>query len=117
MEGPGPELDAARRLVVERGLTVDAVGQLTQVVSGISLEALATVKGLVKRFFSETPWTEEDDDALADAVGPGEGRGRHELAPGLTLTWEWVGGRFRLRVDRAGPGADDGADPRPAPDP
>jgi hypothetical protein len=117
VEGPGPELDAARRLVVERGLTVDAVGQLTQVVSGISLEALATVKGLVKRFFSETPWTEEDDQALADAVGTGEGQGRHELAPGLTLTWEWVGGHFRLRVDRAGSAADDGADPRPAPDP
>jgi Scaffold protein Nfu/NifU N terminal/HEAT repeats len=113
VEGPGPELDAARRQVVERGLTVDAVGQLTPVVGGLSLEALATVKGLVKRFFSEAPWTEDDDDELADAVGAGEGRGSHELAPGLTLAWEWVDGRFRLRVERA----DHGTDPAPALDP
>src|SRR5947208_1844205 len=33
----GPELDAARRRVVERDLTVQAVGQLTPLVSGLSL--------------------------------------------------------------------------------
>jgi HEAT repeats/Scaffold protein Nfu/NifU N terminal len=97
----GPELDAARARVVTRGLVLDAVAQLTPVVIGLglSLEALGPVKQLQKRFFSDTPWTRDDDEALADAVGPGvDGTVRHELEPGLTLLWGWERGRFRLRV-------------------
>ena len=111
MTRPGPELDAARARVVEHGLTVEAVGYLTPVVSGLSLEALAPVKQLLKRFFSERPWTEDDDEALADAIGAGAGAGHRELEPGLTLVWGWQGGRFRLRaesnlrVESNGPGA------------
>ncbi len=97
----GPELDAARARVVERGLTVDAAGQLLQVVSGLSLDELGTVKQLLKRFFSEQPWTAADDDALADAVATDPGAGRHELEPGLTLVWGFDEGRFRLRVESA----------------
>lgn len=109
----GPELDAARARVVARGLTVKAFGQLTPVVTelGLSLEALGPVKQLQKRFFSDGPWTPDDDDALADAIGPGVGGvARHELEPGLTLFWGWEGGRFRLRVasdEPAVPAADD----------
>jgi hypothetical protein len=93
------ELDAARARVVERGLTAEAVGHLNDVVSGLSLEALGPVKQALKRFFSDQPWTDADDAALADAVGAGDGSGREELEPGLTLVWGWEDGRFRLRVE------------------
>src|SRR6478672_321457 len=97
----GPELDTARARVVAHGLTAKAFAQLTPLVTGLglSLEALGPVKQLQKRFFSAVPWTRDDDDALADAIGPGAGdAARYELEPGLTLFWGWVDGRFRLRV-------------------
>jgi hypothetical protein len=98
----GPELDAARARVVDRGLTAEAAGQLLQVVSGLSLEDLGTVKQLLKRFFSPEPWTPADDEALADAVATEAGAGRYELEPGLTLVWGTEGERFRLRVEHHG---------------
>lgn len=102
---PGPALDAARARVVVGGLTGEAIAQLTPVVDGLSLEALGPVKQLLKRFFSELPWTGDDDDALADALGPsGGGPGRHALEPGLTLVWGWELDRFRLRLETTGPG-------------
>jgi hypothetical protein len=101
--GLGPELDAARARVVECGLTEEAVSELTPVMSALSLEALAPVKQLVKRFFSRQPWTDSDDEALAEAVGVGTGSGRHELAPGLMLVWGFDEGRFRLRLERSDP--------------
>lgn len=104
----GPELDAARAQVVARNLTVNAFGLLTPLVASreLSLEALGPVKQLQKRFFSDTPWTREDDEALADAIGPGAGPTvRHELEPGLTLGWGWEDGRFRLRVSSDAPTA------------
>jgi hypothetical protein len=97
----GPELDAARARVVAQGLTVKALTELTPMVTalGLSLEALGPVKQLQKRFFSDVPWTADDDDALADAIGPGTDDAAHsELEPGLTLFWGWVDGRFTLRV-------------------
>jgi hypothetical protein len=106
---PGPELDAARARVVERGLTAEAAGQLLQVVSDLSLDELGTVKQLVKRFFSNEPWTAADDDALADAVATQPGAGRHDLEPGLTLLWGSEDGRFRLRVESATGGVDRGS--------
>ena len=104
----GPKLDAARAQVVEHDLTVQAVGQLTEMVSGLSLGELAPIKALLKRFFSSEAWTENNDEALADAIGPGVGGGDHELEPGLTLVWGWEEGRFRLRVESGGPDAYDG---------
>jgi hypothetical protein len=102
---PGPALDAARARVVAGGLAGDAIALLTPVVDGLSLEALGPVKQLLKRFFSELPWTEADDDALANAIGSrGRGPGRHALAPGLMLVWGWEHERFRLRVETTGPG-------------
>jgi hypothetical protein len=108
--GVGAELDAARAQVVEHDLTAKAVGQLTDVVQGLSLEALAPVKRLLKRFFSTEVWTDDDDEALADAIESAAGSGRHELEPGLTLVWGYEEGRFRLRVESDAPA------PRPAGD-
>jgi hypothetical protein len=96
----GPELDAARQEVAARELVPDAVTQLNEIVAALPLESLAPVKQHLKRFFSDSPWTDADDEALADLVGNGVGGGEHELAPGLTLVWRWPGGRFRLRVER-----------------
>ena len=100
--GLGPELDAARARVVDRGLSAEAAGQLLQVVNGLSLEELGRVKQLLKRFFSPAPWTAADDEALAEAVATKAGAGRHELEPGLTLVWGSEGDRFRLRVEQQG---------------
>ena len=53
-----------------------------------------------------------DDEALAAAVGPGEGRWREPLADDLVLEFGWVDDRFRLRVEGAagaGPTGDVGA--------
>jgi hypothetical protein len=97
----GPELDAARARVVERGHTAAAVGLLTPLVTGQSLESLATVKSLLKTYFSAQPWTAADDDALADAIGDASEPVTAELEPGLELTWARDGGRFRLRVREA----------------
>ncbi len=108
MPNIGAELDAARAWVVAQGLTVKALGQLTATVTGLqlSLEALGPVKQLQKRFFSDVPWTRDDDDALADAIGPGPDHvAQSELEPGLTLFWGWEDGRFRLRVARDEPAA------------
>jgi hypothetical protein len=101
----GPDLDAARSRVVERGLTADAIRELTPVVSALPLDALGPVKQLLKQFFSHAAWTDDDDRALAEIVGTGSGGGSHELEPGLTLAWTWEGGRFRLRVESDAPDA------------
>jgi hypothetical protein len=111
------DLNAARARVVERGLTADAVGHLTQVVSDLSIEALGPVKQALKRFFSDEPWTDDDDEVLADAVGTGTGSGRKELEQGLTLVWGWDGGRFRLRVESDDPNTPGPAAPQTAAEP
>ena len=119
MGAPGPELDAARARVVEHDLVADAIGHLTPVVTELPLEALTSVKRLLKRFFSRHPWTEHDDVELAEVVGNGDGSGRTELEPGLTLSWGWEDDRFRVRVEadegstapREGGGGQPGAHP------
>src|SRR4051794_29487335 len=114
----GPDLDAARARVVAHGLAAKAFAQLTPVVTelNLSLEALGSVKQLQKRFFSDAAWIADDDEALADAFGPGvDGMSSFELEPGLTLLWGWEDGRFRLRVASDEPASGD--DPPTAADP
>jgi HEAT repeat protein/scaffold Nfu/NifU family protein len=106
MTGLGPELDAARDAVARRGLVPDAVAALNPVVMALPLDALTPVKQHLKRFFSDQPWTDADDDALAAVVGDGSGGGRAALGPDLTLVWTWADGRFRLRLEAAGPTVD-----------
>ena len=102
MATAGPELDAARRLVVERNLVRAAFEHLTaDALMTVPFEALGPTKTLLKRFFSGEPWGSEEDDALAAAVGPGQGEWHRELDAELTLDYGWIGGRFRLRVSGA----------------
>ena len=95
------ERDENRRAVAARGLTPLAVTYLARDALGkIELDALAPVKGLLKQFFSEGPWTSDDDDALAELVGPGEGSWEHELEGGFTFAFGWHDGPFRLELAR-----------------
>jgi hypothetical protein len=102
MSALGPDLDAARTRVVARGLTPRAIDALTGIVRGLPMEALTPVKQLLKRFFSDQPWTADDDDALAEIVGAGAGSEQLALDDDLTLAWGWETGRFLLRVTDTG---------------
>ncbi len=92
------EEDAARRLVVERELVAAAFGHLTEAFLTLPFESLGPVKGLLKRYLSAGPWSPEDGNALAAAVGPGEGTWHCDLDHDLTLDFGWDGGRFRVLV-------------------
>jgi hypothetical protein len=93
------ERDQARHEVAARDLTPDAVAHLTRDALGtIDLAALAPVKKLLKRFFSDEPWTTADDDALAELAGSGEGWWYHDLDDELTLEFGWRAGAFRMDV-------------------
>jgi hypothetical protein len=94
-----PVRDEARRAVVSRGLTPAAVAHLTHDALGtVDLTALAPVKGLLKRFFSDQPWTADDDRSLADLVGAGEGWWQHDLDEDYRIGFGWRDGVFRLEV-------------------
>ncbi|MGH9263424.1 MAG: NifU N-terminal domain-containing protein [Acidimicrobiales bacterium] len=90
--------DAARRLVVERNLVAAAFGHLTDAFTSLPFEALGPVKTLLKRYLSTGPWGPEDDHALAEAVGGGEGWWRRELDADVALEFGWDTGRFRVRL-------------------
>ena len=87
--------DEARRAVVERGLTPAAVAHLTHDALGtVDLSVLAPVKGLLKRFFSDQPWTPDDDRLLADLVGAGDGWWQHDLDTDYRIGFGWHDGVF-----------------------
>jgi hypothetical protein len=94
--------------VVERGLVPTAVSALTtHAFTALPFEALGPTKALLKRFFSAQPWGPAEDGALADAIGPGQGWWREDLADDLVMEFGWEQGRFSLRVEggtRAGKG-------------
>ncbi len=114
MSTSGSVLDGARRLVVERGLARAAFEHLTvDAFLALPFEALGPTKALLKRFFSTEAWGPDDDDALAAAVGPGEGTWRHHLDADVVLDFGWVDRRFTVRV-AAAVGADGAGDPPPA---
>jgi hypothetical protein len=85
--------------MVERDLVRPAFEHLTvDAFMSLPFEALAPTKALLKRFFSPQSWTADDDQALAEAVGPGEGWWRRQLDDDVVLEYGWKGGRFMLRV-------------------
>ena len=116
MATSGSDLDEARRLVVERGLARAAFEHLTvDAFLTLPFEALGPTKALLKRFFSTDGWGPADDDALAAAVGPGEGTWRRDLDADVVLDYGWVDGRFGVRVSTDGRAAAEADRPRPAP--
>ena len=109
---PGPgrygrcvEKDSPRLLVVERNLAGVAFGHLTEAFMTLPFEALGPVKTLLKRYLSAAPWSAEDDDALAAAVGAGEGWWERELDPDVAISFGWEHGRFRVEVRSTAPAA------------
>ena len=99
MPPSGSGVDTARRLVVERGLARAAFEHLTvDAFMALPFEALGPTKALLKRYFSSDGWGPADDDALASAVGPGEGTWRRALDTDVSLDYGWVDGRFGVRV-------------------
>ena len=102
---------------MERELTPAAVSALTaSALATLPVESLGPTKALLKRFFSSGDWGDADDEALADAVGPGAGWWHKRLDAGLVLEFGWIGGRFVLRADGAEEGARPGSSPaRPGP--
>lgn len=93
--------DQCRREVAARGLTPTAVAHLTRDAFGrIDLAHLAPVKALLKRFFSDGPWSADNDDALAELVGPGTGWWSHALDDDIGLEFGWRADAFRLALSR-----------------
>ena len=95
--------DAARDTIrgdaAVQGLAPAAVAHLAKdALSRIELDHLAPVKGLLKKFFSDADWTQHDDIALAELVGPGEGWWRYELGDGFAFSFGWHDGAFRLEL-------------------
>lgn len=107
--------DAPRRLVVERDRVAAAFGHLTDAFTTLPFEALGPVKTLLKRYLSTGPWGPEDEEALAAAVGAGEGWWRRQLDPDLHLEFGWVGDRFRVSLESAAPEPAPAAVPAPDP--
>lgn len=99
------EKDSARTLVVERNLAGTAFGHLTEAFMALPFEALGPVKTLLKRYLSAGPWSAEDDDALVEAVGAGEGWWERELDPDVAISFGWEDGRFRVEVTSSAPAA------------
>lgn len=106
------EKDSARALVAERNLAGAAFGHLTEAFMTLPFEALGPVKTLLKRYLSAGPWSAADDDALAAAVGAGEGWWDRTLDADVALAFGWQGGRFRVEVRSAAAAA--AAVPAPA---
>lgn len=101
MNEPPDDLDAARRAVAADGATAEASGHLTaEVAVRLPFESLGPFKNLLKRFFSDLPWGEAEDDALSDLVSThvADGWWEHELGNGSRLGHGIRGGRYVLWV-------------------
>ncbi len=94
------ERDVARVRIAERGLTLVAVERIARTSFGrMPITLVDRARGHLTRFFSDGPWTVEDDAALSAAVGPGEGWTTDELAPGVRLGFGWRGGNFKVDAE------------------
>jgi hypothetical protein len=98
--------DAARLRIAHAGLTQAAVEHVSRTSFGrMPITLVDRARAQLRRFFSEGPWTVEDDAGLSGLVGPGEGWTDEELAPGIRLGYGWRSTHFKIEVD---------ADPLPA---
>jgi hypothetical protein len=92
--------DAGRVRIARRGLTLTAVERVARTSFGrMPITLVDRARAHLSRFFSDGPWTVEDDAALSAVVGPGEGWTTDELAPGVRVAFGWRGGNFKVDVD------------------
>ena len=109
--------DQCRREVAARGLVPDAAAHLTRDALGhVEFSQLAPLKGLIKQFFSDRPWTTDDDQALAGLMGPGEGWWSHVLGGDFELEFGWRDGDFRIELSPAAHGTEAAAPDAAEPD-
>jgi hypothetical protein len=101
------DLDTTRAAIAAKGLVPTVSAYLTEDVAiAIPFEDLADFKTLLKRFFSDAPWTELDDDAIAELVTPHvDGRWDRDLGGGIMLSYGIRDGRFVLTATGAAAGA------------
>jgi HEAT repeats len=91
--------DAARLRIARAGLTQTAVERVSRPSFGrMPITLVDRARAQLRRFFSEGPWTVEDDAGLAGLVGPGDGWTEEELAPGIQLSYGWRGGAFKVEI-------------------
>jgi hypothetical protein len=92
--------DGARLRIAHEGLTDLAVERVARTaLTRMPITLVDRARAQLRRFFSEGPWTVEDDAGLSAIVGPGEGWSIEDLAPGIRLGFGWRGGGFRVDVD------------------
>ncbi|HEV7525773.1 MAG TPA: HEAT repeat domain-containing protein [Acidimicrobiia bacterium] len=111
--------DAARQRIARAGLTQTAVERVSRNSFGrMPITLVDRARAQLRRFFSEGPWTVEDDAGLSGVVGPGDGWTEDELAPGIRVSYGWRFGSFKVEIQAdPEPEAPDaiGADAAPAP--
>jgi hypothetical protein len=91
--------DAARLRIARAGLTQGAVERVSRTSFGrMPITLVDRARAQLRRFFSEGPWTVEDDAGLSGLVGPGEGWTEEELTPGIRLNFGWRGGIFKVEI-------------------
>jgi hypothetical protein len=89
----------ARAEVARRGLTATAAERVVRVaLTQLPVPLVPRATSQLRRFFSEGPWSADDDAALSAAVGPGRDWFEEELDPELALGFGWRAGTFRVEV-------------------
>jgi hypothetical protein len=92
--------DSARLRIARAGLTQTAVERVSRTSFGrMPITLVDRARAQLRRFFSEGPWTVEDDAGLSGLVGPGEGWTEDELAPGIRLGYGWRFTQFKIEID------------------
>jgi hypothetical protein len=88
--------------MAERNLGPVAFGHLTaDALMSLRFDALGSTRALLKRFVSTEQWTDAEADALAEAVGPGDGWWSRPLDDEVTLEYGWRDGRFSVLLQSA----------------
>jgi hypothetical protein len=92
--------NAARARIARSGLTQAAVERVARNSFGrLPITLVDRARASLTRFFSDAPWTVEDDVALSALVGPGQGWTEDELAPGIHVAFGWRGGTFKIDAE------------------
>ncbi len=92
--------DVARLRIAREGLAQIAVEQVARTsFARLPITLVDRARAQLRRFFSEGPWTVEDDAGLSGLVGPGDGWTEVDLAPGVRLAFGWRGGSFKIDAD------------------